>query len=311
MRINKFIGSPHIPVMLDEVVQSFKDINMGVIVDCTLGGGGMTSTLLDEKPDIQVIAIDKDEHALNLNSHLIEKYPNRLKLHKCNFSEGVSQILQSEKNIRGILADVGLSSIQLDNHQRGFSINSETLDMRMDTEAHLDALKILNGYGFYELCRIFKTGEIREYKKLSKMIVDGRNKGEINGRRLIEIIQKIAKDRHFATLVYQAIRIEVNNELRELDNMLSHCLKNSKKLSGAVVSVITFHSLEDAIVKKHFKEWSKECICDPWILRCNCGGNNSLGKAITKKPITPSKYELALNRRARSAKLRSFQFSNP
>jgi 16S rRNA (cytosine1402-N4)-methyltransferase len=210
-------------------------------------------------------------------------------------------------DLRGILADIGISSLQIDKSERGFGFDSQTLDMRMDQNSNLSAKDVVNSYDKEELERIFRDfGEIKEYKKMALLIVE--NRPFKSSKELSDLIAKKfrSKKLHPATLTFQAIRIEVNDELEELKKLLD-TIKNLN-ISNLLVAIISFHSLEDRIVKRAFKEWSKSCICPPQAMKCECGGDRELGAVLTKKPITPKGEEIARNPRSRSSKLRIFRF---
>ncbi|MEN8718529.1 MAG: 16S rRNA (cytosine(1402)-N(4))-methyltransferase RsmH, partial [Sulfurovum sp.] len=212
-----------------------------------------------------------------------------------------------EYKIRGILADIGVSSLQLDKEERGFGFNSEVLDMRMDQNQTLDASFVVNNYSQNELERVFKEyGEVREYKKLASLIVA--NRPFTSSKELAEFIsKKMYKGKlHPATLPFQGIRIEVNDELGVLERLFDSI--ESIKPQNCYVAIISFHSLEDRIVKNYFKKWSKSCICPPQSFRCTCGNDHALGKVITRKPVIPTKDEIKQNPRSRSSKLRVFKF---
>ncbi len=213
---------------------------------------------------------------------------------------------------RGILADIGVSSLQLDKNERGFGLKSENLDMRMDTRAKFSAYDVVNSYSAHELERIFEGyGELPSPAKFAAKIVEARQNGEIkSAERLAQIIGlKGVNGRSVsaATLAFQAIRIEVNNELGELQNLLQSI--EDSQIDECVVAIIGFHSLEDRIVKNKFKQWAQSCICPPQALKCTCGGDNALGKIVSKKAITPSAAEVKANPRSSCAKMRIFKIS--
>ena len=299
---------PHIPVLLDETVGLFKDIKDGYFVDCTCGFGGHSETILKTYPNIKVIAIDQDIEALNFAKKRLEPFSNRVEF----IHSRASEVLKTLDNlpISGILADIGVSSYQLDERKRGFNFEGEVLDMRMNQDQEFNAKDIVNNYSINELERIFKEyGEERYYKKIAQKIVDRRKEKKFtSSKELAEFIESFIprKKIHPATQIFQAIRIEVNQELKELEAILENSLKIAK--SSTILSIITFHSLEDRIVKQTFKEWSKECICPSDAFRCECGKNNAKGKLLNKKPLTASKEELLANPRSRSAKIRGFVF---
>lgn len=301
--------SPHVSVLKNEVLDAFKDLNDGLFVDCTLGFGGHTKSMLQNKQNIHVIGCDKDENALNFSKQLLKPYENRVQFYKGSFSSFFENT--KEQNIKGILADIGVSSYQLDEKTRGFGFNSDVLDMRMDINQNLNAQDVVNGYGVYELEELFKDyAQINNAKIVAQDIVNARKKCKITTpKQLLDIIgNKKQKGRKvsIATLVFQAIRIHVNDELGELRRLLEYILR--LELNDCIVGIITFHSLEDKIVKQSFKKWEKSCICSSEVFRCECGNNHSKGKVITKKPIVPTQEEIKQNIRARSAKLRVFRF---
>jgi len=301
------LKTPHIPVLPAEVKAVFSDIKEGYIVDCTVGYGGHSELILASNPDIKMICIDQDEEALAFSKKRLECYHDRVTFAKGRFSSVIKKFEGYE--IKGVLADIGVSSLQLDKMSRGFSFESETLDMRMDAKSKLDAYQVVNHYSKHELEEIFKVyGEVREYKKLADLIVKRReDKFFESAKELSTFIAShlYAKKIHPATLAFQALRIEVNDELGELKELLES-IKNLK-LSKCLVAIISFHSLEDRIVKQTYKEWSKSCICPPEVMRCLCGNDHALGKIVTKKPIIPTGEEIAKNPRSRSSKLRIFK----
>ena len=301
--------TPHIPVLLDEVLDSFKDVNEGYFVDCTLGYAGHSSEMLKKYKHLKHIGIDRDNEALLFSKNRLEPFENRTTLYKGTFATVLPTL--NEAPITAILADFGVSSLQLDKKERGFSFTSDSLDMRMDASATLSAYEVVNEYSKDKLEYIFDTyGEVRSYRKLAAAVVEARSKAFIeSAKELSEIAKQVIPAGgkiHPATLMFQAIRIEVNNELGEIEGLLDAV--EEKHYKGEVISLITFHSLEDRLVKNRFKKWSSACICDSHAIRCTCGKNHALGKALSRKPITASKEELKVNPRSRSAKLRSFKF---
>ncbi len=299
---------PHIPVLYKEVLDYFSSIKDGIIIDCTLGYGGHSSMILEANENIKLIGIDQDIEAIDFSTKRVAKFGSRVSIKKGRYSDVIKELLSSDeaKNIRGILADIGVSSLQLDKKERGFSFSSENLDMRMDQQAPLSASNVVNEYSQAELERILRDyGEIANAKQLAKHIVELRPFNSVN--ELVAKLDKFlykGKNIHPATLLLQAIRIEVNSELCELESLLES-LKNAP-LSNCIISIISFHSLEDRVVKNSFATWAKKCICPDNAMRCVCGKNNDKGKILTKKPIMAQKDELAQNPRSRSAKLRVF-----
>jgi len=303
---------PHIPVLYREVIAAFDNIESGIIIDCTMGYGGHSSMILEANPNIKLIAIDQDQTAIDFSSERLAKYGDRVSIRKGRFSNVIKEILQEVDvdEIKGVLADIGVSSLQLDQKERGFSYESETLDMRMDKGAPLNAAIVVNEYSQSELEKIIlEYGELRNYKKIVATII--KNRPFSSAKELSDTLKPDmprGKKIHPATLLMQAIRIEVNDELGELKSLLNS-LKNAE-LSAAKVAIISFHSLEDRIVKQEFSAWAKSCICPAEAFRCTCGNNHSRGKILTKKPIMASEEELKENVRSRSAKMRFFQMED-
>lgn len=296
---------PHIPVLYDEVISIFKDIHDGYIVDCTLGYGGHSEGILQSNSQIKMLCNDQDDEALNFSKKRLEQYEDRIEFNKGNFKDIVKAF--NNKKIAGILADIGVSSLQLDKIERGFGFNSDVLDMRMDQNASISAYDVVNNYSQNDLERILKEyGEVKEYKKAASLMV--KNRPFQSAKELSEmLLQNMHKGKiHPATLPFQAIRIEVNKELDVLKDLFDS-LENAN-LHGCTVAIISFHSLEDRIVKNYFKKWSTKCICPSYVMRCECGNNHQLGKVLTKKPIVPTKEEIKQNPRSRSSKMRIFYF---
>lgn len=300
---------PHIPVLYREVIDTFKDIPNGIIIDCTMGYGGHSSMILEANPHIKLIAIDQDQTAIDFSTQRLAKYADRVEIRKGRFSNVIKEILQEHKaeEIKGVLADIGVSSLQLDQKERGFSYESETLDMRMDKSAPLSATTVVNEYSLSELERILREyGELRNAKKIAQEIVN--NRPFYSAKLLGESVKfhmPRGKKIHPSTLLMQAIRIEVNDELGELASLLDSIKQAA--LPQAIVAIISFHSLEDRVVKQAFNSFANSCICPPEAFRCECGNNHSLGKVVTRKPIVAKDDEIKENIRSRSAKMRLFQ----
>lgn len=311
----EIINIPHIPVLLDEVLNGFLTINEGFFVDCTLGYAGHSEAMLKTYPHIEHIGIDRDDEALAFSKKRLIPFSDRSTLYKGTFATTLPTF--KERPITGLLADFGVSSLQLDKMERGFSFESETLDMRMDTTAPLSAYEVVNEYTQEQLEYILDHyGEVRSYKRVAGAIVEARARGAIkSGKELSDIISTVIPRGgkiHPATLSFQGIRIEVNNELGEIEALLDVLEERFKagELNGTIVSLITFHSLEDRLVKNRYKKWATSCICDAQAMRCTCGKNHQLGKMLVRKPITATKGELKINARSRSAKLRTFIFKD-
>lgn len=313
----------HISVLKNEVLQTFDFLSMfenGVVLDCTLGFGGHSKAILQAYPRSKIIGVDRDLHAIKLASENLGDFiknsdSKRIEILQSPFGSALTKLSKEQKSeICAILADIGVSSMHLDDKSRGFSFESSNLDMRMDTAQNLTAREILNTYNVLELERIFfEYGEIRESKKLSRAIIERRDKKPFESGEEFSafVAQYVSRQKGVnpATQAFQALRIEVNDELGQLSALLDS-IKNTYNegfLRGAKLCIISFHSLEDRIIKNTFKIWSKECICEVEAMKCTCGNNNALGVA-SKKPILPSSEEILLNKRARSAKMRVFEF---
>lgn len=302
--------NPHIPVLKNEVCEVFSKINSGYIIDCTLGYAGHTKEILKTNKNVKILGFDKDITAINFSKEYLKEYENRVVF----IHDSFSNVFKYTKNydIKGVLADIGVSSLQLDKLSRGFSLKSEILDMRMNEEQSFDAKELINNYTLDELTRvIYDFAELKNAKELATKIVNQRNKKPIFlTKDLLDIIGNYHHNKRKvkeATLVFQALRMEVNDELGELVSLLKGIEKN---LKNAIIAIISFHSLEDRIVKRTFKIWQQSCICDYFVSKCECGNNHSLGKIITKKPITPSDDELKINKRAKSSKMRVFEIKH-
>ena len=303
---------PHIPVLYREVIEAFENIESGIIIDCTMGYAGHSSMILEANPNIKLIAIDQDQTAIDFSTKRLEKYKDRVEIKKGRFSVVMQEIMKEYKkeDIKGVLADIGVSSLQLDQKDRGFSFESDNLDMRMDKGSALSADEVVNNYSTSELESILlEYGELRNYKKIASFIVS--NRPFTSAKNLSDSIKPLmphGKKIHPATLLMQAIRIEVNDELGELKSLLKTI--EDSALLDARVAIISFHSLEDRIVKQAFIDWAKSCICPQEAMRCECGNNHSLGKIISRKPIMAKDDELKENPRSRSAKMRIFKMDN-
>ena len=295
---------PHIPVLFNEVLDVFSNINDGYIIDCTLGYAGHSFGIISSNENIQLICNDQDDEALEFSKQRLSKYASRVTFNKGNFKDVLKKFKDYE--IRGILADIGVSSLQLDKDDRGFGFKSEVLDMRMDQNQELSAKNIVNEYSQKDLEHILKEyGEVKEYKKVANLIL--KNRPFSSALELSSMLEKnMHKGKlHPATLPFQGIRIAVNNELGVLEELFDS-IKQSN-LSNCLVAIISFHSLEDRIVKNSFKAWAQKCICPSHVMRCECGNNNQIGKILTKKPIIPTKQEIKVNARSRSSKMRVFK----
>ncbi len=300
----------HISVLLDELVDSLNIKDDGIYVDMTLGGAGHAKKILEKLRNGKLIGIDQDEFAINYSKEILKNFDNKI-LIRDNFIN-IKNILEnlSIKSVDGIYMDLGVSSFQFDDGDRGFSYSKNaTLDMRMNRDSRITAKFVVNNLSIDELNKIIKEyGEEKFSKSIAKSIVTYREKKEIDSTlELVEIIKnsipKRFVDKHPAKRTFQALRIYVNDELNVLSKTLDEAVELLRPMGR--LSVITFHSLEDRIVKQKFKEFENPCTC-PKNYPCVCG-KKSKGKIITKKIITPSDTELTKNNRARSAKLRVFE----
>lgn len=299
---------PHIPVLKNEVLQVFQDIKEGILIDCTTGFGGHSEALLESHANLKIIGIDRDEEARAFALERLKRFGDRFVCRAGSFAEIFPTLLKENHRICGVLADIGVSSYQLDMSHRGFGFESEVLDMRMDRSGSLTAKKILENYSQKDLEDIFyHYGELRESKKLASLIVNLRNKDTSfmdTARNFSHWLRGNFKNPKILPLVYQALRIEVNSELDQLKILL----ESAKDLSDATLCVITFHSLEDRMVKTYFRDYARSCICPENTLKCECGNHHQLGKILNKKPMVAQNLEIKNNSRAKSAKLRAFKF---
>jgi len=299
----------HESVLLNETIEYLKVKPDGVYVDGTLGGGGHSYEILRRLPKGRLIAIDRDMDALYAASMRLKDFNNVTFVHD-NY-KNIKNILKNIdiERIDGAILDLGVSSYQLDEVKRGFSyMHDAPLDMRMDKGSALTAEHVVNNYSEDDIARIlFDYGEEKWAKRIAKFIVEERKKRSIKTTfQLVDIIKKAvpaSKRRtgpHPAKRTFQAIRIEVNDELKGLDSAIDDFIDVMNP--NGRIAIITFHSLEDRIVKNMYKKLENPCTC-PKNLPCTCGKKPVI-KIITKKPVTPNKEELKTNPRSRSAKLR-------
>lgn len=305
----------HRSVLLDETIENLNIKPDGVYVDGTLGGGGHAYEVCKRLgKNGRFIGIDQDGEAIDAASKRLEEFSDKISIVRSNYVDFASVLdrLDVDK-VDGIVLDLGVSSHQLDEAQRGFTYREDVpLDMRMDQRQEKTAKDIVNGYGEQELFRIIRDyGEDRFAKNIAKHIVAARKEKMIETTgELVDIIKaaipmKIrATGGHPAKQTFQALRIELNRELEVLKNSLDAMIERLSP--GGRICIITFHSLEDRIVKTSFRTNENPCICPPDFPVCVCK-RKSKGKVITRKPILPSKEELAENSRSKSAKLRVFE----
>ncbi|WP_319370360.1 16S rRNA (cytosine(1402)-N(4))-methyltransferase RsmH [uncultured Ilyobacter sp.] len=299
----------HIPVLYRETIENLVKDENGVYLDCTLGGGGHSEGILKALSENgKLISIDQDQQALDFAGERLGKYGKKWESYKDNF-ENLDMVLYlaGYDKIDGILMDIGVSSTQLDDPERGFSYRFDTrLDMRMNKNAKVSAYEVVNEYEEGRLSKIiYDYGEERHARKIARLICEIREEKPIETTGdLVDIIKRAYKGKspkHPAMKTFQAIRIEVNRELDVLERAIEKAVNVLKP--GGRLAIITFHSLEDRMVKNKFKEMSVDCICPPELPVCRCD-NKAKVKIITRKPITPKEDELKFNNRARSSKLR-------
>ena len=304
----------HVSVLLNECIENLNIKPDGIYVDGTMGGAGHSLEIvkkLSEKG--MLIGIDRDEEALAVAKERLKEFNNVKYVHDNH--DNIDEIIKNLniKGVDGILLDLGVSSYQIDEKTRGFTyMDDGPLDMRMDKSQKLTAEYIVNNYKEQDLARIiFEYGEEKFSRKIARNICEYRKNKEIETTgELVKIIEKSIpgkfreKNSHPAKRTFQAIRIEVNNEIEPLYNTIKNSITalNSK----GRLCVITFHSLEDRMVKKAYVDAEGKCTCPKDLPYCVCG-NVSLGKIITKKPILPTEKEMQENSRSRSAKLRVFE----
>lgn len=301
----------HISVLLNECIDNLNITPDGIYVDGTMGGGGHSLEIAKRLTTGRLICIDQDLNAHEAAGKRLAEYKDRITFVRDNFGN-IANILDSLgiEKIDGMLLDIGVSSHQLDEAERGFSYQQDApLDMRMNPDRPFSAYDVVNGYDEDELDRvIFTYGEERWARRIAQFIVKEREAKPIETTgELVDIIKKAVpkgarKDGpHPAKRTFQAIRIEVNGELEVLQRAIDDVA--ARLAVGGRLCIITFHSLEDRIVKEAFRKQENPCICPPQFPVCVCG-KKPLGRVITRKPILPSKEELEENPRSRSAKLR-------
>ncbi|MCK9554252.1 16S rRNA (cytosine(1402)-N(4))-methyltransferase RsmH [bacterium] len=300
-------GSGHIPVLCREVISSLSCGQKGIFVDCTFGSGGHSRAILESNRENRVIALDKDADAVESARAVMNAYRERFSIVKAGF-ETLGDILSSLKisRVNGFVFDLGMSSLQLDSASRGFSFRFDSeLDMRFDKSRGETAADFLNGADEKELLRVFSAyGEEPRSLAIARAVITCRKKSPLRTTNdLVLLIERIKgpkrKKIHPATKIFQALRIYVNNELENLKTGLAQAFHYLE--TGGRIAVISFHSLEDRIVKRYFSYLSKKCICPPGQPICTC---NKEEEARAFKLIRPGEKEIKNNPRSRSAKLR-------
>lgn len=294
------IGQGHIPVLLEEVLQHLNIEREGIYIDCTLGLGGHASALLQRNPGAELIGLDRDELSLQVARERLRDFADRIQIFHSDF-HFLPELEVDFSRVKGVLVDLGISSFQLDDPERGFSFNQEgPLDMRMDQRAKTTAARILEKYSEPHLAQVFfEYGELRQSRKLARAIVSKRKIRKLESTtQLFQIVEEVCHWRaqkgksHPAARVFQALRIEINQELQDLGDFLREIA--DRLPAGGRIAFISFHSLEDRIVKHTLTD-----------LASDGEGRSPTLKILTKKPVTPSAPEVEANFRSRSAKLRA------
>jgi 16S rRNA (cytosine1402-N4)-methyltransferase len=305
--------SAHVSVLVREVIECLRPGPGKRYFDGTVGGGGHAEQILIESsPDGQVLALDRDDTALGETQKRLGRFEGRVITRQASFAEAKDILSEIGWNgVDGVILDLGMSSDQIDSPERGFSFRAAArLDMRMDRRQSVDARQIVNSFAVEQLERIFRVyGEEPRARRIAQAIVAGRKQHTLETTaQLVQIIERVKgsgrRDHHPATQVFQALRIAVNQELQQLEQFLESGYETLRP--GGRMVIISFHSLEDRIVKAAFRKWNRACLCPPRTLSCRCGWSQKV-KLLTKKPIMPSASEIHANPRARSAKMRAVE----
>lgn len=301
----------HCPVLLRETIELLAAERGGLFVDCTVGLGGHSEAILQASSDARVLGIDRDEEALGLATGRLAQYGSRFRAVHADFRE-LTRVLATAKvrQVRGVVADLGVSSLQLDSPGRGFSFRHEApLDMRMDISSGETAAELLGRLSEVEIARIiFEYGEERRSRRIARRLVERRDRGEPiqTTHDLADLVARaVGPDKkrriHPATRTFQALRIAVNGELENLDRFLVQAVDHLEQAGR--LAVISFHSLEDRIVKRTLLKLSGRCQCPPRLPVCICGVTKRIS-ILTRRAIVPGEEEIEENPRSRSAKLR-------
>ncbi len=307
------LGAPHRPVLLRESLELLQPERGGLFVDCTLGLGGHSEAILEASTEARVIGIDRDRAALDWATERLARFGPRFRAVHANYKDIARVVAEAgESVVSGVLADLGVSSLQLDAAERGFSFRHDApLDMRMDASGDEEtAADLLAHLPEEEIARIiFEYGEERRSRRIARWIVERRERGEpiTTTRELAELVARAAGARrtdriHPATRTFQALRIAVNQELEELGRFIETAIDLLQE--DAILAIISFHSLEDRIVKQTLRRLSGRCECPPRQPVCSCGARPAI-EILTRRPIAPAEAETNENPRARSAKLRA------
>ena len=305
-------GAPHRPVLLEETMKLLAPERGGLFVDCTVGLGGHSEAILKSSPDSRVIGMDLDPAALAYSRQRLAPFGDRFRAFQANF-RAINAVLQQadERDPNGVLADLGVSSMQFDSPERGFSFRFDApLDMRMDPGTGATAADLLQQLPESEIARIiFEFGEERHSRRIARRIVERREQGKpiTTTTELADLVRHAAgghkrQQIHPATRTFQALRIAVNNELEGLGEFVESAV--DLLIPDGRFAGISFHSLEDRILKRELKRLSGHCECPPRMPVCSCGARKVV-EVLTRRPVAPGAGEIDENPRARSAKLRA------
>ncbi len=302
----------HIAVMLGEVLEYLQPSEGGLYFDGTVGGGGHSAAILEAGPSARLIGVDQDPEALDVAQRRLAVFGDRVKLLRANFADEAEAAASGSEPLAGALLDLGISSRHIDSTERGFSFRSgASLDMRMGgpTSSQATAAELLNTLSEAELAEIFwRYGEERRSRRLAAEVVRRRSERPLaTSDDLLDAMNASLGKRlevQDKARIFQALRIAVNGELDALERALP-ALREALRPAGVLV-VLSYHSLEDRLVKDAFREWSRACICPPELPICICRGV-PLGTTLTRKPVSASLQEISNNPRARSAKLRAWR----
>ena len=300
----------HVSVLLHEVVDGLQPHSGGRYLDGTVGGGGHAEALLEAiGPHGELLGLDRDAAALAASALRLARFGSRVTLRQASFADAATVLADvGWQHVAGVVLDLGVSSHQFDSNERGFSFRSDArLDMRMDQRQSLNAAQIVQTYAAAQLERVLREyGEEPRARAIAAAIVAERGPGRLETtKQLADLVARIkrvgARDHHPATQTFQALRLEVNSELQQLERFLESgydLLAHRGRMA-----IVSFHSLEDRKVKNAFRRWSRDCLCPPRALRCQCGWSRK-AMLVTKKPMVATAEEVRANPRARSAKLR-------
>jgi len=302
----------HAPVLVTEAMDLLQPERGGIYLDGTLGGGGHAEALLERGPDARLVATDRDPDALREAGARLARFGDRVRLVQANFADAPRAAGIEPGTLAGVLLDLGISSHQIDEDARGFTFRpGAPLDMRMGqgVEGNPSAADLLAELDEEELANLFyRYGEEKRSRKLARIIAEMREEAPVDtSDRLLEAIRRALGPRTDAAdkaRIFQALRIAVNNEIPALEAALENLREALSP--GGVFAVMSYHSLEDRLVKNAFREWSQSCVCPPHVPVCTCRGV-PLGETLTRKPVSAGTEEVARNPRARSARLRAWR----